>query len=126
MWITTVVAIVLALGSAGCASDDSVTCTLELRSPITVEVTSPEGRPIDAVTAERRHEAECDGSVLSERDGGPTQAAYWCYEQGGGTYVVRVKSGDLTWTQRTHVTANECHTTSSATLSFVLDPDTAD
>ena len=116
---------------AGCAGDDddnTITCTTEIRSAILGDISSPEGLPIDSVTAERSFVAECEGDFSSAaQDAAQGPLEFYCWEQGGnGTYVVRVTSGDLTWTQSATVERNECHTTRTARLHFVLDPDTAD
>jgi hypothetical protein len=111
----------------GC--DDSTACTRELRFPIQVDVSSPDGLPIDSVTATREREDECaDLSYPGLADGGDASSSghYACTEQGGGTYVVRVTSGELTWSKSTHIDADECHTTEDKSLTFVLDPETAD
>jgi len=104
-----------------------VSCTSEVRGAIKVVFRSPEGLAVDSVTAENRFYAECEGGPASDSlDAGERMFEYWCYEQGGGTYVVRVTSGDMTWTQRTEISADACHTTSHETLTFVLDPRAAD
>jgi len=99
-----------------------------------VSVASPRGLPIDSVTATRRSESSCEGNSVpalsdaasaTSEDGGAI-AMYVCYEQGGGEYAVKVESGALSWTQSVQVAANACHVTESKTLSFVLDPATAD
>jgi hypothetical protein len=107
-----------------CACSDETTCTLENRLAITVQVESPQGLPVDSVTATRRREQACESQATSQDASGP--GSYECGEQGGGTYTVRVTSGELQWTQRVDISADECHTTEHQTLEFVLDPDTAD
>ena len=116
----------LALGfvaAFGCG-DDWVNCTLELRTAVTVTVTAPPSLRIDKVTARRAGVDECE-AFGGDLDAGryPT---YHCHEQGGGTYVVTVHSGSLTWTDSVSVPADECHTTENKELHFVLDPETAD
>jgi hypothetical protein len=114
------------------AFNDSTDCTGEARAAVLVSVSSPHDLAIDSVTATRAHERSCDG--LGALDAGSRDAAgssgdtaeYSCTEDGGGTYVVRVKSGRLTWTQKVDVKANECHTTEIKKLTFTLDPATAD
>jgi hypothetical protein len=113
------------------ACDSQRTCTSELRSALTVQISSPQGLEVDSVTATRRVELPCENSSVEHagaRDAaaGSNELVYTCWENGGGTYVVRVKSGQSTWTQKVHVNADFCHTTEHKTLSFVLDPETAD
>jgi hypothetical protein len=115
----------LTLAVVGCGGDDEggALCTLELRLPIAVRVSSPQGLPIDTVTARNREIEQC--SSFGFEDAGDDRV-FHCAEQGGGKYVVRVASGELAWSQSVDLTADACHVSDSATLEFVLDPATAD
>jgi hypothetical protein len=113
-----------------CATDQVITCTDELRSAVVVHVSSPGGLAVDGVSAMREGGAhECESSLFYDagsNDAGAVQS-YTCWEQGGGTYVVRVKSGASTWTKRVEIDTDGCfHVTEQKTLNFVLDPKTAD
>ena len=120
----------------GC--DDTVECTMELRMPISVRVLSPEGLPIDGVTATLRSENTCfslftlgncfssDACFSSDIDASSEANRFHCSEQGEGEYKVSVKSGDLTWTQSIYIEADECHTIENKELLFSLDPSEAD
>jgi hypothetical protein len=116
--------------TSACTDDDTVSCTSELRSAVTVLVSSPAELAVDSVTATRAREAPCEGGPAgaagASGDSSTQSSEFYCYEQGGGVYTVRVSSGSLTWTQRTTVAADECHTTEHKTLTFSLDPATAD
>ena len=109
----------------GCESSNEMNyaCTAELRAPMGVSVSSPQGLPIDSVTAECNSEMAC---VHKSRYDSDDSVFYSCFEDGGGTYTVTVRSGDLAWTQKVDIKANECHTTEGKSLDFVLDPNTAD
>ena len=112
-----------ALLAAVACGDETVACTAEIRTAVIVNVSSPHGLPVSAVTAAQVSEQPCEG--------GPTNVAgfdyrYICNEQGEGVYKVRVKSDALTWTQRTSLTTDGCHVDGEKTLDFVLDPATAD
>jgi hypothetical protein len=116
----------LSIACVGCI--ESRSCTLELRYAVIVRIENPQGLTIDSVTAKRSHEQDCT-SYLGGADastGDSHEVGYSCFEDGGGTYVVRVESGRSTWTQKVHINANACHTTERKTLTFVLDPKTAD
>jgi hypothetical protein len=78
---------------------------------------------VDAVTATNLNEEPCE--ALFTGDAGADEE-YTCYEQGGGPYTVRVRSGSMTWTKAVSVNADACHVTEQKTLVFVLDPATAD
>lgn len=119
-------ALSLALALALAACDDSTSCTAELRSAIEVYVESPDGLPVDAVTATQRSEIPCDMLPSTGAQDAGDAEHYNCSEQSGGTYVVRVTSGDETWSQAVDIEADECHTTERKTLTFVLDPALAD
>ena len=97
-------------------------CTDELRLAIRVYVTSPEGLPIDRVTAEQSHEIACSFSSAPQGADAGSDRMYRCHEQGGGVYTVRVYSGDETWTASVHIDANECHTQEIKDVRVVLDP----
>ncbi|MFZ5894407.1 MAG: hypothetical protein ACOY0T_25320 [Myxococcota bacterium] len=105
----------------GCSSSDHL-CTLELRSAVTVSISSPNGLPVSPVTVTNETEAECQLT----QGAGSNALTYSCYEQGGGLYTVRVTSGSTTWTKSVSVAADECHVTEQKTVSFVLDPALAD
>ena len=111
------------VAAVGCA-DAGVACTAEARTAVTVTVTAPTGLRIDKVTARRSVDVEC--FVFGANLDAGSHPTYQCYEQGGGTYVVTVHSGSLTWTDSVSVRADECHTIERKELHFVLDPETAD
>jgi hypothetical protein len=103
--------------------------TDEERAPIHVSVSSPQALPIDQVTATRIHEKPCTINTISQAGAsgsGEKNDEYVCWEDGGGTYVVRVHSGAETWTQEINIQADACHTQEVKQLTFVLDPQTAD
>lgn len=126
----------LALPLCGCGEnagylESSITiasvCTNEARLAILVSLENPDDLPIDAVTASRTREESCflerparDAGAV---DGGEADAAalYSCWEQGAGTYVVRVRSAKRTWTQSVEVAANSCHVSTPQELTFELD-----
>jgi hypothetical protein len=105
------------------ACGEETICTDELRIAARVHVTSPEGLPVDRVTAEQSHEIECWFSSAPEESG--VDRMYRCAEQGGGVYTIRAYSGDRVWTEEVHIDANECHTTEIKDVDLVLDPRTA-
>lgn len=123
--------LVLLVVLAGCGSDDddakeddnNVLCTLELRLPISVRVTSPEGLPITSVTATNERIEKC--SNFGWEDAGDA-VVFHCAEQGGGTYRVRVASRQLGWSKSVDLNADECHVLSRVKLDFVLEEATAD
>src|ERR1044071_591641 len=69
---------------ASCGDDD---CSAE--QLVAVEVMVSGSGPIDKVTVERKAEEEC-GSFFDAELG----QVFTCWEQGGGTYTVRVYSGE--------------------------------
>lgn len=105
------------------ACSGELVCTQEQRVAVRVHVSSPDGLPVDNVTADQEGEKQCDVSSV-ENAATPT-GVYRCMEQGGGKYTIRVYSGDLCWTANVDVTANECHTTDIGNVAIVMDPDTA-
>ena len=105
------------------ACSDTVDCTADLRAAAAVEVSSPEGIAVMAVTASNQSEQPCDGNSPVD----PTATAhYQCWEQGGGAYTIRAKSGSQTWTQRVELQSDKCHVVNPATVKFVLTAATAD
>lgn len=121
----------MVLGACGEGELETVTtiqgiCTLESRLAVLVTVVNPDDMEIDAVTVERVGEHNC---FLETRprsftvpDAGESEGTlYSCWEQGTGTYVVRVKSGEQTWTESVDVPGNECHVTKAQKLTIELD-----
>lgn len=101
------------------ACGDDAECADEIRIAATVSVQAPAGVKVDQVTIERRAEETC-GSV-STREG---ELLYTCWEQGGGgTYTVRVYSGDGVWTNSVEIESASCHVKERAELSFDLSLD---
>jgi hypothetical protein len=100
------------------ASADPHECSAELRA-IRVELSSPEGLVVDSVTIENEHEQPCEEAT-------PDALAYDCHEQGGGEYIVRVHSGELTWTQTLEITHDGCHIPEGESVSFDLTAASAD
>lgn len=96
-------------------------CTLELRSAVSVDVQSPEGLSVDEVTVENVGEERCEGEP-GLPDGGDSPD-FVCMEQAGGTYVVRVRSGTLTWTREVDLPFDGCHVTRGETMTVVLTSD---
>jgi hypothetical protein len=107
--------------------DDSpageIYCTLELRIAVHVRISSPTGVPVTAVTAFNEIERPCK---LSSWPDEASPSYYYCTEQGGGRYAIRVRSGSMTWTKVVSVDADECHVTGAETAVFWLDPAIAD
>ncbi|MFT3924552.1 MAG: hypothetical protein QM778_18580 [Myxococcales bacterium] len=105
----TTVALMLA-SMVGACGNDGVVCTTNIVS-FEIRVSSPEGLPVEHVTAEQNRESEC----MSTSEGGDASlgGAYPCWEQGSGEYVLRVRSGDRTWTRRVTVkedpASDGCH-----------------
>ena len=90
-----------------------------------VVVAVGEGQIVDSVTATRGGvEQECD-------DGGLLSVGvrnFNCWEQGAGTYVIRVRSDAQTWTKSIKLQADEevpCHVVPGK-LHFDLAAETAD
>jgi hypothetical protein len=102
---------------------DEIHCTMDLRVAVVVQISSPTGDPVTAVTAFNRTERPCR-SYPRDRATPPTE--YFCHEQGGGRYIVRVRTGKGTWTQTVSVGADECHVSDQVTVAFWLDPTIAD
>lgn len=121
----------LALCDCGEGALESVTtinalCTDEARLAILVEVSNPDDVAIDSVKATHAREQPCYlesaplGSVLD--DAGASDAAlYSCWEQGAGSYVVRVTSGKRSWTQSVDVPGDDCHVTKAQKLLLELE-----
>jgi hypothetical protein len=121
------------LTSAGCS--DANVCTLEARTAVIVQVEYTQDLEPDSVMATRRSRPlectrwdhqEAGAKKADASDIGAAVSTYHCREQGGGEYVVRVVSGNLSWTQSVDIAANECHTIEQKELRFVLDPSDAD
>ena len=90
-------AVLLGLATLMLSACADIVCTAEIRPAAEVEVSSPEGLAVMAVTASNLSEKPCDGSSPVD----PTATAHYeCLEQGEGTYTIRAKSGSRTWTQR--------------------------
>lgn len=113
-------ALSLSLSLSGCSSSSEKSCTLELRTAVRVQVTSPEALRIDAVSVTNSFEAACVPSVTGQ------SGQYDCYEQGIGQYTVRVKSGTMTWSKSVSIAGDECHVSELKTLEIVLQSTTAD
>jgi hypothetical protein len=90
---------------------------------VRVHVSSADELPVDRVTAELSHERDCAVSLESDAS---AYGIYRCTEQGGGSYTIRVYSGDKTWSTNVRVTANECHTLEIKDVEISLDPASAD
>ena len=114
--------LVASFALSACSSSEK-SCTTELRTAVSVQIESPEGLPISAVTAENMDELACS-SFTPTQDAG--YVGYDCYEQGPGVYTVRVKSGTMTWSQSVSIAGNDCHVTEHKTLQFVQEASTAD
>jgi hypothetical protein len=98
-------------------------CTTELRVAVNVRISSPTRVPVTAITAFNEIERPC--KLLSPPDE-TSPTVYYCTEQGGGRYAIRVRSGPVTWTKVVSVDADECHVTGAETAVFWLDPAIAD
>lgn len=99
-------------------------CTAEARLAIRVHVFDPDGLMVDSVTALHATEEPCfleRFAHASAADAGePDAALYACFEQGEGDYLVRVTSGENTWTQSVLVPGDDCHVTEHQDLTFEL------
>lgn len=121
---------VVALGACGEGELETVTtisgiCTDELRLAVLVTIINPDDLEIDSVTATRADEEPCFlenrlHTVATEDAGEPEGSLYSCWEQGVGRYMVRVKSGDQTWTESVAVPGNKCHVTKVKRLAIEL------
>jgi hypothetical protein len=101
------------------ACDDDPSCADEIRIAASVAVSAPEGVVVDDVTIEKKYEDTC-GTVSSRVDG----TVYQCWEQGGGgTYVVRVYSGDRVWSASADIESASCHVKERVELTFDLSQD---
>lgn len=117
--------VLLGLLLQACPGGDSAeACTTELRFPITARITRL-GRDVDAIIV-RVGGNEHDCGNWQEPDASADPVEYRCAERGGGTYTVRVESGELSWTRSVEIEADECHARSQETLTFVLDEATAE
>jgi hypothetical protein len=96
---------------ASCSDDDCTPVQL-----VAVDVMISGTGPIDKVTGELETEEEC-GSFFDE-DG---NQIFTCWEQGGGTYTVRVYSGDRVVEEQIAVEADACHIKERAWLNIDLD-----
>jgi hypothetical protein len=82
--------------------------------------------PVDSVTATRTTTEHCYLEAVPHSDdaggaGDTGETHYACWDQGGGTYVVRVTSGERTWTQELDVPGDGCRVSEVPRLTFVLD-----
>jgi hypothetical protein len=101
------------------ACDEERDCNDEIRIAASVFVSAPEGAVVDQVTIEKKFEDLC-GSVSSDTEG----TIYQCWEQaGGGTYVVRVYSGERVWSATQELDSASCHVAERAELFFDLSQD---
>jgi hypothetical protein len=101
-------------------------CTLESRLAVLVTVVNPDDMEIDVVTVERVGEHNCflesrPRGFTRDDAGEPEGTLYSCWEQGVGTYVVRVKSGKQTWTESVDVPGDKCHVSKAQKLTIELD-----
>lgn len=97
---------------ASCGDDE---CSEEVR--VAVDVLIAGTGPIDKVTVELDHEEEC-GSFFDDQQ----NQVYTCWEQGAGTYTVRVYSGERVLEQQVDIETNKCdHIKQRASLQFDLD-----
>jgi len=108
------------------ACGDDVVCTSELRAAVLVVLTSPEGLPVDSVTAE--HGSVFDCKMISGFVGKEASGHYACWEEGGGEYTVRIHSGALVWTRKVSVVeeGDGCHVKEAADITLALTRDSAD
>lgn len=112
----------LLLALAGCTDGylESATtiqsiCSADLRFAIVVELNNPDRLTVDEVTATLASEEQCFLESSARQN-----PVYSCLEQGAGTYVVQVISGEQTWTQTVEVAADECHVTKLQKLRIDL------
>jgi hypothetical protein len=103
-------------------------CTAELRLAVLVTLVNPSELEIDSVTATRVEEQPCylesRRKAASTDDAGEPEdegTLYSCWEQGVGTYEVRVKSGEREWSKSVVVPGNKCHVTKVKRISIELE-----
>ena len=101
-------------------------CTLDSRLAVLVTIDNPDDLEIDSVTATRADEQHCFLETRPrerpwEDAGAPVDALYSCWEQGTGTYLVRVTSGQQAWSERVDVPGNDCHVTKTQHLTIALE-----
>jgi hypothetical protein len=124
-------AIALVFCACGEGELESVTivdgiCTFESRLAILVTIDNPDQLEIDSVTAKRTLEQHCFLEArprwrLADDAGESEGTLYSCWEQGTGTYQVRVKSGDRTWTETVDVPGDDCHIAKVQKITFELE-----
>jgi hypothetical protein len=102
---------------------EEIQCTEELRIAVVVRISSPTRAPVTAVMAFNETEQPCKAHPSTNQT---DPAEYFCLEQGGGRYVVRVRRGTTTWTQVVSIDADECHVSGQQRVDFWLDPAVAD
>jgi hypothetical protein len=108
--------VLLASSALAACKDDG--CSDELKIALELYINVPEGLSITRVTAELEREETC-GAFRPDKT--TDDLVYTCYEQGGGSYVVRAYSGDQEVMNETvPVTADECHA-ERATAYLVVD-----
>lgn len=96
---------VLASASLLSACDEG--CSDELKIAIELYLTVPDGVSVDKVTAELDEEQECT-SFRPDKE--QPEQVYTCYEQGAGSYKVRVYSaGKEIHSEDVEVRPYECH-----------------
>ena len=85
-------AIFVVLAAGGC--NDDASDTGQRTYALSVLVT-PNGRAIDSVTAELTTEQACELDEYEQTDAGAADdvVSYVCFAQGGGEYIVRIRSG---------------------------------
>lgn len=121
-WRTTLGSLLVLAGCTDGYLESSTTinsiCSADLRFAIVVELNNPERLAIDEVTATLASEEQC--FLESSARDAPAHAVYSCLEQGAGTYVVQVTSGEHTWSESVEVSADECHVTKLQELRIDL------
>jgi hypothetical protein len=99
LWLGATLALSSLLASCddgGCSDEEKVALELHINNPDDLDI---------KVTAELTHEEECPFFF----DPG-TGRVYTCYEQGGGTYKVRVSVDDqVIYEDEIEVEADKCH-----------------
>lgn len=86
------------------ACDNGSKCDEE-KIAIELQLIVPDGTSIEKVTVELKDEQEC-GTVYDPAMG----KLYTCWEQGGGTYTLRVYSaGQVIHTQEVELESDGCH-----------------
>jgi hypothetical protein len=101
------VACIVLVGVSAC--EDERSCTTELRTAVLVHVTGDLDQ-IERVTADNgRGEQECNNWSAEADSGATGRWTFSCFEQGAGTYTIRVHLEDETLTETVEVSGNECH-----------------